>query len=157
MSFAASTVFKVGCRVCRKITHGRCPTCATVAYCSAECQAKDAPHHAPSCAHSGTRRLESTSPLSNYQQSHEKQWKVILLLCQLGADRGCVIVVHDGSDYVGLYDWANLKLHIGVPEGSQHSIKASMDSAKADQHNIVVVAQDGGYYHARFAIMVKWP
>jgi hypothetical protein len=125
MSFAASTVFKVGCRVCRKITHGRCPTCATVAYCSAECQIKDAPHHGPSCAHSGNRRLESTSPLSNYQQSHEKQWKVILLLCQLGADRGCVIVVHDGSDYVGLYDWANLKLHIGVPEGSQHSIKAS--------------------------------
>ena len=56
--------------------------------------------------------------------------------------------MHAGSDYVGLYSWDNLKQHIrmDVPEGSQHSIKASMDTAKADQHNIVVVAQDGGYF-----------
>jgi hypothetical protein len=80
-----------------------------------------------------------------------------MMLCQLGVDRGFFLVVHQHSNYMGLYSWANLQHHVAVgsPEGAEHSIKASLDTAKSDQHNVVVVQSDGSFYHVRFALQVR--
>ena len=157
MSAFASTLFKTGCRFCRKITDGRCPKCCTVAYCSDACQLADAPEHSPSCGHDGYKMLEGMSPLSRYQQTHPDQWATIVILCTLGIDRGFIIVVHEGSDYVGIYSWETLLrcIHAGVPQGKLQYVKVSLDTAKTDQHNIIVAHERGGCYHARFALMLQ--
>ena len=62
-----------------------------------------------------------------------------------------------GLFVLGLFSWEILQQHldVGVPEGCQHSVKVSLDTAKPDQHNIIVRSIDGGYYHARFAVMIE--
>ena len=157
MSASPSTMFKTGCRFCRKITDGRCPKCGTAAYCSAACQLADVPEHALLCGYHGNKKLKGVSPVSRYQQTHPQEWSKVLELCTLGVDRGHFIVVNEGSDYVGIYSWENLQqiMSVGAPEGMKRSVKASLDTAKADQHNIIVLDASGDFYHSRFAIMMQ--
>ena len=147
-------IMKVGCRRCRKITDGRCPVCGTVAYCSTECRQLDAPEHSQSCINRGQVALDANNPVSRYQQTHPEQWATVVALCRLGVDRGFFIVVEDDTDYAGICSWENLKPRLvdEVPAGSPHPIKVSLDTAKADQHNIIVRNAQGGCYHARFAM-----
>ena len=128
-----------------------------MAYCSTECQLLDAPEHSQSCLSDGQPTLCATSPLSTYQRTHPEKWAIVLALCRLGIDRGFIIVVEETSEYVGISSWENVKPYLveEVPAGGQHSVKVSLDTAKPDQHNIIVRNAQGGYYHARFAMMLQ--
>jgi len=90
-------------------------------------------------------------------QTHPEQWAAVLALCRLGVDRGFIIVVEEDTNYAALVSWENLKplLDDEVPAGSQHPIKVSLDTAKADQHNVMVRNAQGGCYHVRFALVLQ--
>ncbi len=102
--------------------------------------------------------LDAISPLSRYQQEHVDGWNKVVMLMTLGLDRKHLIIVRDYNEEVGVSNWENFQKYIDpavVPSGKQHSVKVNLDTARDDQHNIVVLSKrHGSYYHARFSTMV---
>ena len=112
---------------------------ARLLYCSKECQKKDWKRHKGVCTAKKSARvdiagLDKIAVLRALWEPSRVASFLAGLPCPPFHNAAARVLVQDYIDYF-----------------------QGMDSAKADQHNIVVVAQDGGYYHARFAIMAQWP